>query len=197
MCEARESKDVCELQSKKGELLQEKLSLLRDYGVSLTISREQLEWEIQSLEAKKRKMEADALASAEKVVDENIYEEDDWEDGDLPTGWDSLPWSEGVNMYVPIDMSACVYKYVCVCVCVCVCVVWTLNRSQQCTHSQGTKRRSSGQKGGKLGHQLQSLKMAHRAPAGYQSPHLSETPHPWKFRSLDVENGAMKCRTLP
>ena len=120
MCEARESKDVCELQSKKGELLQKKLSLLRDYGVSLTISREQLEWEIQSLEAKKRKMEADALASAEKVVDENIYEEDDWEDGDLPTGWDSLPWSEGVNMYVPIDMSACVYKYVCVCVCVCV-----------------------------------------------------------------------------
>jgi hypothetical protein len=112
MCGARESKDVCDLQSKKDELLQEKLSLLRDYGVALTISREQLEWEIQSLEAKKSKMEADALASAEKVVEEDIYEEDDGEDGDLPTGWDSLPWSEGVNVYIYIHVCVFVFVFV-------------------------------------------------------------------------------------
>lgn len=95
MCEAGGRRDVGELQSKKDELLQEKLSLLRDYGVALTISREQLELEIQSLEAKKSAMEAEALAS-EGVTEQDIYEEDDWEGGDLPTGWDSLPWSDGV-----------------------------------------------------------------------------------------------------
>ena len=95
-------KELDELQRSREDLAQKRLSLLKDYSASLLVKREELEWELRQLEDLKVKMldnQAKGLNPDGSKVVEDIYEDNeaDEEDlrADLPTGWDSLPWSEG------------------------------------------------------------------------------------------------------
>jgi hypothetical protein len=72
-----------------GFLQERQLSLLLDFQNSLAQAKQDLRSEIGVLE---RQQEHLAQKAAEKPPD-FVYEDDD-----LPTGFDSLPWSEGVSL---------------------------------------------------------------------------------------------------
>jgi hypothetical protein len=70
------------------ELLQERqLSLLLDFQKSLSEAKKDLTYQIDDLEREKEHLAQKAAESQPEFV---------YEDDDLPTGFDSLPWSEGV-----------------------------------------------------------------------------------------------------